>query len=300
MVEGSTQEWFLEVDGRKTGPFATDQILGLFADQEIPGTARVILTAPGSEWTTVAELAAPPPVAAKPFVPPPRPAELQPATSFRPVKSSSKPELSLMDALRVAKERRTHHPTSNVANTGSSSTGLSGFNLIARVQDVPRKAWLIAGTAAVLAAATWGMTQFIKQKAPAIAAQPPHPSGNENRGAPAPAPVAMTTLPNTPVPQPRPMSPPAAPTTSATLSADAERARENERRDREDRERDMERERDIASLHNAAPQIAAPMESENQVPPPPPPLPEQAMDAAASAYQFTPETPPPPPPAPLE
>ena len=41
MVISSSQEWFLEVVGKKTGPFSTEQVLGLLADKEIRGTQRI-------------------------------------------------------------------------------------------------------------------------------------------------------------------------------------------------------------------------------------------------------------------
>lgn len=272
MVEGTAQEWFLEVEGRKTGPFATDQILGFFADHEVPGTARIISGAPGSEWTTVAELVAveqknlPPSLPSKPFVPPPRPAELQPATS--PIPTVAKPELSLMDALRVNKERL--HGGTKAIEIPKPESSQDSFKLITRIQEVPRKAWLIAATAALLLVATWGMTLFIKQKAPTVAAQPAPAAAPSDDSRPTPGGMAAVRAP-----APLNQAPPSV-TLPSSLSADGDRARE---RESEDQERENERERDLASSHDAASQYVAPMDIDNGTPPPPPPLPEPGLEA---------------------
>lgn len=316
MVESSTQEWFLEVEGHKTGPFATDQILGLFADQEILGTARIILTAPGSEWTTVSELASlvhPPPAAspslgAKPFVPPPRPAELASTSNFnltnapKPV-AVSKPELSLLDALRVTKERRSHHPPSKAKEAESTFAEMSSFNLIARLQVIPTKTWLIGVTLIALCTATWGLTLYIKMQPPPLAAQPAAAPVSETRAAIPPPPSTShqppAALPPPAIPQartsaalsvapPKAISQPAAPQKSSAHNTDAERARENERRDHDERDRDQERERDLAN-NNAPSQIVAPMESETQGPGSPPPVPEQGLDATGGSPQSNPD-----------
>src|SRR4051794_40749563 len=120
MVQGSAQEWFLEVEGKKTGPFTTEQILGLLSEKEIPGTQRV--TSDGAHWMTVRELAdrQNPRPASKPFVPPPRPQELTPpppalpgetVQEKAPAKPARDPAIGLMDALQAAKDRKSHAST---------------------------------------------------------------------------------------------------------------------------------------------------------------------------------------------
>jgi hypothetical protein len=318
----------LEVEGRKTGPFSVEQILGLLAEGEIPETARMISSAPGSDWITVATLAqqhkthqlqqqkaqaiqvqatqpeaAPAPqLPSKPFIPPPRPAELQPASK---PPSAPKPELTLIDALRVTKERRAH---ASHKSDPTSKDSTPPFQFAAVVSSVPRKAWLIAGTAALLCIATWGMTRFIRQKAPAVALQVQDPAASSAApvaAAPAaPAPIAAPQIVNQ-------VPPPAAPARStagfvpppAPLNHDSDRQREEQ--EREDREREQH-ERDIASANDAASQYQSPVETsippplDNGMPPAPPPLPEQGFENQVVPNLPNDGTVVPPPPPPLE
>src|SRR5580704_5812569 len=90
MVEETTQEWFLEIEGQRTGPFNTEQILGLLEDGELPDTAQIFSSTTAVEFITVRQLAeresaSKPSIAvtltdgpSKLFTPPPRPADLQP------------------------------------------------------------------------------------------------------------------------------------------------------------------------------------------------------------------------------
>jgi hypothetical protein len=213
MVEGTTPDWYLEVEGRKTGPFTTEQILGLLKEREIPETARIISTQTDSDWFTVGALAqqsAPHSLSganpsSKPFVPPPRPAELQPSSNVPPPETqaaTAKPELSLMDALRVTKERRAHSHATGSKHPESDEADEHSFTPLKALRTIPRQAWWIAATAALLVVATWSMTRFVKQKAgtPAIADAPP----------PAPVPAEPVAAQNPPLPPPvQPASPPA-------------------------------------------------------------------------------------------
>ena len=89
MSSASSQEWFLEVEGKRTGPFTTDQIVGLFQDGEVPGTQRITSASSEGKWITVNELVDS--NKPKPFHPPPRPADLTPSQEVtRPSISSPK------------------------------------------------------------------------------------------------------------------------------------------------------------------------------------------------------------------
>ena len=300
MVEESTQEWFLEIEGSKAGPFPTEQILGLLADKEIPETARIQSSAPGSAWITVRELAAsqqqpsrnPPAQPAKPFVPPPRPAVLQPSNEFThpgteptvieipaaPKHQPAKPEFSLFDALIAAKERK------------AQARGLPPQMKVARpnpfrLPAIPRKLWMVAGTATVLCVAAWGMVHVIKQKTSSLAANlengsatPPAQVQPLNTAQPPSRPtitgsVAAYGLQNmapagNPPPHPAAMMPPAL---GQNNPSDEERERE-----REHERIEHERERDIANVDTAAqpmtPSAAPQTSNEGGVPVPPPPL----------------------------
>ena len=192
MVERTTQEWFLEVEGRKTGPFPTEQILGLLADHEIPETTRVLSAAPGSSWITVRELADSENRKSKSFVPPPRPTEAQAspetenASASPAAPAASKPEHSLLDALLAAKERKAQSARA-LPPEHSEAAHPNPFQL----QNIPRKVWMMVGTAALLCIAAWGLAHFIKQTSPNLAtnqetAEPSH----HVPPPPAPAPTA--------------------------------------------------------------------------------------------------------------
>src|SRR4051812_47241413 len=116
MVEESAQQWFLEIEGNRTGPFTTEQVLGLLADGELPDTQLLFTSANSNQFISLRDLAsrhrvapvAPPaqaPVQQKvppapkaqeavqshsseftgtgitrPFIPPPRPSESHPTS----------------------------------------------------------------------------------------------------------------------------------------------------------------------------------------------------------------------------
>lgn len=311
MVDETAQEWFLEIEEKKTGPFPTEQILGLLADREIPDSARIQASTPGSEWITVRELAErtqrgptaePPapvlaPAPAKPFVPPPRPADLHPTGEITrpgaagkptpPVvaeaipenqRATSKPEFSLLDALLAAKERKSH--ASRAVPPDGESPLSNPFDL----KNIPQKVWMMAGTAVVLCVAAWGMAHFIKQKKPSLATNTDAPEISRNIPPP-PVPynvppitpgLANTTAP-VPPPAARPanITPPnpaaAAPVATVQNTSDTERERDRERERQLERDRDRDRDREIANEGTPPPAAAPPPYAPGgeAIPPPP-------------------------------
>lgn len=177
------QNWYLHLDtdagGKKTGPFPLDQILGLFADGEIPPTARVSGAAT-HETIAVSELArrqAQPnavgtgPRTPKPFTPPPRPADLVPPPPVTATEVTATPQadpaLGLFDALQAAKERKQHAAAKKASLSGARAIlTQSKGQLKERLSEVPHKTWLILGIALLLIASAWGLAYALKGRTP--------------------------------------------------------------------------------------------------------------------------------------
>jgi hypothetical protein len=271
----------LEIDGKRTGPFDTEQVLGLLADGEIPEVTQLFASTTTIEFITARELAdrnqTPPhadPEPNKTFVPPPRPTEAVHAQE--PARAAAtppkpKPELGLVDALLAAKERKTNSTRAMPPEIAHKSP--NPF----RLQNIPRKAWAILGTAAVLFIGIWAMTYFIKQRVPGtVASTAPTSFEAAKPTVPAPPP-ALPPPPGMTPPKPPggdivtapPMPPSSAPgafSAAQIAQHDAEAEREREREADREREREREKEREVANTNDAA--------SQGNAPPPPPPLPE--------------------------
>ena len=101
------EEWFLEVDGKRTGPFTSDQILGLLSEGEIPETARVTSNDLGERWITVSELEkrnaspSPHPQTSRP-TPTPRPPEAAPASRAKTFTPPPRPIELLSDDIATS------------------------------------------------------------------------------------------------------------------------------------------------------------------------------------------------------
>src|SRR4051794_41096751 len=56
MTKPASQEWFLDVNGKQTGPYSLDEVLGLFREGEIPAAQKVTSERLKGKWITVREL----------------------------------------------------------------------------------------------------------------------------------------------------------------------------------------------------------------------------------------------------
>ena len=248
MVRYASQEWFLEVKGKRTGPFTTEQVLGLLADKEIPETQRITASMTDDRWITVKELAedyrhTPQATPPKHFVPPPRPTELQhpsegatPSTSAHahvPLPESdassaeardlNKPEHSLFEALLAAKDRKANAGRALPPHSDGVRPNPFSFENI----PISRNSWLMAAMAILLGSATWAMVHFIKQKATSEVVHQPstlqHPSQTADTVTSVITPPPLPVPPTPPTAQsahfippapPVPPAPPAQPTHS--------------------------------------------------------------------------------------
>jgi hypothetical protein len=183
MVIGSSQEWFLEVGGKKTGPFSAEQVLGLLQEKEIPETQRITSDSLEGKWVTALEFSkmhAAGLLPTKPFNPPPRPIEqvLPPGTLEIPHEIPTDPALGLFDALQAAKERK----QSRFKRLRPRSRARDGEDgPVNEAPLIPNNAWLLAVLGLALLGGAWGMSHFIKQKTTEStgsleAAHPVHPS----------------------------------------------------------------------------------------------------------------------------
>lgn len=106
MISGDSSEWFLEVEGKRIGPYTIEHILGLLQEGEILPYHRVTSDSVGAEWMSVQELKNL--IKAQPgggmlFQPPPRPVALDTPAESRVSSDGSDPTLSLFDALQSVK-----------------------------------------------------------------------------------------------------------------------------------------------------------------------------------------------------
>ncbi|MGK5082264.1 hypothetical protein WDW37_03085 [Bdellovibrionota bacterium FG-1] len=170
MVSDASQEWFLEIGEKKTGPFTTEQVLGLLADKEISEQQRVTSGLPDSVWISVGEFArirTP-----KPFTPPPRPSDLVLSTDSSHSSSSANfipsaqddPAISLFDALQAAKERK---PQSGARALPPESVHLTPHPF--SLDRIPKRAWVVVGIGLLFFGAALLMTRYIKGR---ISSQP--------------------------------------------------------------------------------------------------------------------------------
>src|SRR4051812_32845216 len=101
-----TAEWYLEVGGKKSGPYSTAQVLELAQSGQLQPHHRVTAAHLGEQWITVDELARS--MGPESFHPPPRPSTLQEKQqSYSPPAGAGggDPMLGLFDALQAAKDR---------------------------------------------------------------------------------------------------------------------------------------------------------------------------------------------------
>jgi hypothetical protein len=177
----SIAEWFLEVEGNKTGPYTAEQILGLLTDGEILSHHRITSERVGNEWITAAELASvlqkdsttpqteqtkeiPGPGT---FQPPPRPADIEkPRDTELTTDNSPDPAISLFDTLQVARDRK--------AAKFAPPAPAAEWSKISKPRWKPKpQFWFILGSSIFLILAVWGLTKLVSGR------KSDSPAGNE-------------------------------------------------------------------------------------------------------------------------
>src|SRR5437763_1874403 len=101
-------QWYLDVNGKKVGPFSQDQLAGLLRDGEILPTQKVTADHIGGHWVDVTEVAHPDGPTLSGFRAPPRPPEHKPEPGHKPI--GDDPALGLFDTLQAAKEKSANAP----------------------------------------------------------------------------------------------------------------------------------------------------------------------------------------------
>lgn len=134
-----TQEWYLEVEGRRIGPFLGQQIADLFKDGEILSRHKVI-SLDASTTMTVEE-----------FI-----QQLQSPGGAEPAKPDLRPgddpEVRLFDALQAARERKhAHAPDVSAPTFGYGSE-----------RNAKQTWWVGALLAAICILAVWGLVSIFR------------------------------------------------------------------------------------------------------------------------------------------
>ena len=210
-------EWFLDLNGKKAGPYTVEQVQALVQEGEVHGQIRATSERLNQEWITVAELIVAFEAAVKgsdatgPSThsqPPPRPTEnLETVTVIATSSGGSFNDATqgLFDALQSAKERKA---AAKLAPAPQEEWG----SLQRPQRKIPGQLWMIVALVLVLGTAIYGTMKLLAQKS---SGTPGTPSGQANsnvsneagRGggsqsfvppAPPPMPRSARSLPNSP------------------------------------------------------------------------------------------------------
>jgi hypothetical protein len=278
-----SQEWFLDVNGRKTGPFSLEQIEGLLREGELQPHQKITAEHLAGRWLTVRELVDHLNESTG-FQPPPRPQDLNtPSGSSAPAAKRPDPALSLLSSLQSARQRKENSERAAAVNAAAAIHNVTA----PQARRVP--VWMLAAGALLVGVGIWGAILLATQQGPSASSsrsEAVHDGGS--------APDA--TKPTAPkiVHAKRVVPPPAADNPGGSADRDSTRGRDDkDDRDREyyrDRERysrdhvgDDREERDegdTAGRMAPAPPPAAPPPADANNPdagntPPPAPPPEQ-------------------------
>lgn len=174
-------DWYLEVNGSKTGPYPSDQILGLFHEGEIPPEARITADHLHDQWITVQELAR------SAHQIPERPDfSLLPQSSHPTASENTSEELfDTVQRVRHPTPRSQTKPSAKATPTpakGAPSAEPSPSELPESRDPIDWKKWgPRAGLALLLIALVsfsfWGILQLMKSDAKTSAPPPPQANG---------------------------------------------------------------------------------------------------------------------------
>jgi hypothetical protein len=272
MAADTAPAWFLELQGRKVGPYTIDQIEGLLRDGEIPADQKTTADYLNGRWIGVQDLIqayhrGQDQVARGHFEPPPKPAPSDQAPLERRVEDST---TELFSTLQMARDRKNAQRAQAQGEVDPSEWG----QLARPGRRIPSQAYLIAALGALSGLMLWGVWHILKSAPdPAAAATQLAPvrstvhtpvTASVGGSAPAPraaprkvtppkaAPLPLAARPSRPSRPPIVAPPPRVATPVRPVSdyrdRDLERDRDRERDDRDERdardERDGRDERD--------------------------------------------------------
>jgi len=163
-----TSEWFLDVQGKKIGPYSAEQIAGLLSDKEIRADHRVTSDRLKGEWIEVRQLVSQMARASGgKFAPPPRPATLDPGL-LAPASASppqikqeapDDPTRDLFDSLQAARDKMAQ----SKLNPGTSASWSSSSKRSKIDHRIQPQIILLAGIIVVLGAALWGVSSLLQR-----------------------------------------------------------------------------------------------------------------------------------------
>jgi hypothetical protein len=264
------REWYIEVAGRKTGPFPADAVRDLFLEHEILGNQPLFAADDASVTLTAQELATlfsaendssgPASSGAIPI----RPADVgKVAPGSEMTHPQEDASVGLFDTLMAAKERQ---KTQSGVDSGADELAVASPSF-----QFP--GWILAAAVGAIAVgALWGLTNLLKQGSNHLDTAPAKVSTVQTLGTGAPAPAAVNEPAKAPASHAAPARPhantaaPAAATPARPSREAEERERERER-DREERERELQRERDHRGEPPTAAQVAPPGTNPDAPPP---------------------------------
>ncbi len=196
----SPPEWYLDIEGARSGPYTTDQIEGFLKEGEILPRHRVISSRRPGQSVSVGDfvtalhqhkLKASPEVSevSASFQPPPRPQDIHEKSGLIHIDAAlNDPAYALFDALQVARERKMQNKlvTPSAKEWGALSR---------RERRIPAQVWLIAALTSVLWISVWGVLRLSDKSSTAASARssspvtvsagtPPPPTGTDTRARP--------------------------------------------------------------------------------------------------------------------
>ena len=174
-------EWYLEIEGRKSGPYTADQIEGFLKDREILPRHRVFSPRRPDQLMTAGEFVsaiqhqrqmsaggatATPPSKPRAFQPPNKPQDMDERTGIIKVDTAARadPTQHLFDALQAVRERQTQAKLNPPADLEWGS--------LARTTPARRSQLLLTATlTSLLAVSVWGLNRLL-QRGPASIERP--------------------------------------------------------------------------------------------------------------------------------
>ena len=260
-------EWYLEIEGKRSGPFTAEQVEGFLQDREILARHQVfsprrpdqrmsagefVEALKHQREKTVGASGAPrgvPPGPPKAFHPPNKPRSMDERTGIIQANkaAAADPTQHLFDALQAVRERQ--------VQTKLSAPTEAEWGTLARTQPARRsQLTLILTLAALLGVSVWGLNRLLTKKgepttasAPTVSETAPIPKGMEVREPPPAPPTRKAFSGSAPFQKIQPLGLqnnriiPAEPRVRDRASETNERDREEEDRDSRNEARAIDR-----------------------------------------------------------
>ncbi len=174
MSSDTAPEWYLEIAGKRTGPFSVEQVQGLLRESQISSDTRISgrgLRGPVvvGEFLAAIELRKKSGAVAQgrgaSFSPPPRPDGIEERRARSPeaierTRVGFDPAQDLFDALQQVRERQNLQQQRKLQPLSEDDPGA------ARAVRIPPQAILTAALALILIVAVWGLTRLTSSPAP--------------------------------------------------------------------------------------------------------------------------------------